>query len=300
MHLTAPISNFSRGSFHDGPGLRTVVYFKGCDLRCQWCHNPESLHGHTEILFYTSKCIHCGKCVEVCPQHHIISGNDVLFLRHGCIRCGKCADVCPAGALIVCGEDMTVEQVMEQIRKDKHYYDVSHGGITLSGGECLLHADFSASLLACCKAEDIHTAVETALFVPWDSIEKVLPYTDLFYTDLKIANSDKHRKYTGHDNRLILNNLRKLTSTNKQVIIRIPLIPGVNDSLEDMDLFGNILKSINASAIELLRYNYMAESKYRAVGMEYVEFASQTQNDSIMTALQARLQKSVHCNVIYK
>lgn len=193
-----------------------------------------------------------------------------------------------------------LEQVMAQIKKDKHYYDVSAGGVTLSGGECLLQADFAADLLSRCRSEGIHTAVETALFVPWENIEKVVPYTELFYADLKIAESDKHREYTGQGNRLILENLRKLARSAKQLIVRIPLIPGVNDSLEDMDLFGEILGSINPTSIELLRYNYMAESKYRAAGMAYTEFATQAQSDSTMSTLQTRLQKHLNCKVNYK
>lgn len=300
MHLMADISNISRCSVHDGPGLRTVVYFKGCGLRCRWCHNPETLSGRRDIMYIPSKCIHCGRCIAVCPKHHIISGNDMVFEREGCIRCGKCADICPTGALESCGEKMTIEQVMTEVKKDRHYYAASDGGITLSGGECLLQSDFAAELLRICKKEGIHTVIETALFVPWANIEKVLQYTDMFFADLKIADFQKHRLYTGQDNQIILENLRKLTDTGAAVTLRIPLIPGVNDSLEDMDAIGCIIKDMGIIAVELLRYNYLAESKYQSVGMKYEKFGTESQADSKMSALQDRLKEHVPYRVFYK
>ncbi|MBR4061379.1 MAG: glycyl-radical enzyme activating protein [Lachnospiraceae bacterium] len=300
MYVTADISNISRCSVHDGPGLRTVIYFKGCGLRCRWCHNPETFSIGRDIMYIPSKCIHCGRCVEVCPEHHVIMENAVVFKRNGCIKCGKCADVCPTGALVSCGEKMTIEQIMTEIVKDKHYFGVSHGGVTLSGGECLLQADFVAELLACCKKEDIHTVIETALFVSWANVEKVLPYTDMFFVDVKIAEPEKHRIYTGQDNYLIQQNLRRLTDTGAMITVRIPLIPGVNDSLEDMDLFGNILRNLKISGVELLRYNYMAESKYQSVGMQYEAFGTQAQTEDVMSLLCSRLQKHLKCRVFYK
>lgn len=217
----------------------------------------------------------------------------MLFLREGCSACGKCAQVCPTGALVVCGEEMTVEGVMNEIRKDAHYYAVSGGGVTLSGGECLLQPDFVASILQCCKAEGIHTVIETALFVPWENIQKIIPYTDMFFADFKIPDSQKHRAYTGQGNELILENLRRLSSLHPNITLRIPLIPGVNDSMEDMNAFGRIIKTIKIEKIELLRYNYMAESKYQVIGLEYESFGSESQSDSYMKQLQEILQKQL-------
>ena len=181
MSVTAPVTNISRCSLHDGPGSRTVVYFKGCGLKCQWCHNPETREAKKQILFIPNKCIHCGTCIEVCPEHHMISGDQMEYLREGCIACGRCAEECPSMALSLCGEDKTADQVMAEIRKDQHYYQATGGGVTFSGGECLLYPEFVAELAEKCRAEGIHTAVESAMFVPWENIEQVLPVIDLFF-----------------------------------------------------------------------------------------------------------------------
>lgn len=159
MHITAPITNISRGSLHDGPGIRTVVYFKGCGLKCKWCHNPETLSAEKQILYTEAKCIHCGKCIEVCPTHHKINGNVMLFLRDDCTACGKCAQVCPSLALELCGKEKTVNGLFEEINKDSHYYAISGGGVTFSGGECLLYADFVAEVAKKCRESGIATAV---------------------------------------------------------------------------------------------------------------------------------------------
>lgn len=295
MPLTANITNIARASLHDGPGIRTVVYFKGCGLRCAWCHNPETLTVENEILYAPIKCVHCGKCVEVCPAHHIIDGNDVAFLREGCQKCGRCAEVCPSGALSVVGKQMDVENVMREIRKDIRYYTQSGGGVTLSGGECLLQADFCVELLKKCKNEGIHTAIETALFVPWKNIEKVLPYCDFIFADFKIADIEKHKYYTGQDNRRILENLQGIVSfAPNKVTVRIPLIPGINDSKHDITTFAEKLKPFanKLCGIEVLRYNTLAESKYIQIGKEYTDFG-ETQTDDYLLAFCDSLETAL-------
>lgn len=291
MSVTAPITNISRCSLHDGPGSRTVVYFKGCGLKCQWCHNPETRQAKKQILYIPNKCIHCGTCIEVCPEHHMISGDQMEYLREGCIACGRCAEDCPSMALSLCGEDKTADQVMAEIRKDRHYYQATGGGVTFSGGECLLYPEFVAELAEKCRAEGIHTAVESAMFVPWENIEKVLPNIDLFFNDLKIPDPEKHRQYTGQTNHRIIENIRKLSETGKQVILRIPVIPGVNDSEEDLAGFGEIIRSFGSGVqeVELLKYNHLAESKFRFVGDEYHAFAEESQKDGKMQKLCDRL-----------
>ena len=154
MRLTATLSNISRGSIHDGPGVRSVVYFKGCNLSCKWCHNPETFSKKTEILYYENKCIKCGKCIEVCSKNHKVIDNAHVFCRQNCVGCGKCTDVCPSKALSVCGKRFTVKEVMDEVLKDKHYYDSSCGGVTLSGGECLVQSSFCAELLKALKEKD--------------------------------------------------------------------------------------------------------------------------------------------------
>lgn len=291
MSVSVPITNIARGSLHDGPGVRTVVYFKGCGLKCKWCHNPETLSVKEQILYVQSKCIRCGKCVEVCPEHHKIGGNDMMFLREGCTACGKCAENCPSLALSLCGEEKTVEGLFDEIKKDSHYYSLSGGGVTFSGGECLLYSQFVAEIAQMCKENDIHTAIESAFFVPWENVERVLPFINLFFADLKIPDSEKHRKFTGKDNSLIIDNIRKLSSKADNIIIRIPVIPGVNDSDEDMDGFAEIIKTFGKGikGIELLKYNNLAESKYSIAGKEYIKFSDTVQTEKEMKNLCSSL-----------
>lgn len=296
MSVNALITNISRGSLHDGPGVRTVVYFKGCSLNCKWCHNPETLNPQKQIIYIESKCIHCGNCITVCPEHHKISGNNIMFLRDGCMVCGKCAEVCPSLALELCGKEKTVDEVFDEIKKDTHYYEASGGGVTFSGGECLLHTDFLIQLAKKCKANNIHTAVESAFYVSWENIKKALPYIDLFFVDLKIPNSEKHKKYTGQNNELIIDNITKLSKKHENIILRIPVIPGVNDSYDDIDGFAEIINSFGngIKGVELLKYNFLAKSKYDLLGIEYAEFAKEAQSDNYMHMLSEDLQHRIN------
>ena len=291
MSVTGNISGISRGSLHDGKGIRTVVYFKGCGLRCKWCHNPETFSMENDIMFMRQKCIHCGRCISVCPQNHIIENDDVVFLRDGCLKCGKCADVCPGGAISVSGKKMTLDEVFGEILKDIHYYEETGGGITLSGGECLLQADFVSELLKKCKERKINTLIESAFYVPYENVKKVIPYVDCFYADLKIPESDKHREYTGQGNEMIIENIRKLSFEFDNIIIRIPLIPGVNDTAEDMKKFKEIIATFGPGikGVELLKYNYLASSKYESLGKEYHGFGTTAQTDQDVEFLYNQL-----------
>lgn len=287
MSVSALITNISRGSLHDGPGVRTVIYCKGCGLRCRWCHNPETLAPQPQILLNATKCIGCGKCMEVCPEHHFFRDGRPIFEREGCAGCGRCADSCPTGALSIAGEAMAAEQVLKEVEKDRHYYAMSGGGVTFSGGECLLYPAFVAEVAAKCRQQGIHTAVETALFVPWEHVASVREYIDLFYVDLKLADEQKHRQYTGQSQRRILENLRALVKEGADVIIRIPLIPGVNDSAEDMQAFAEVICSLegNIRGVELLKYNHLAESKYQFLDLPYTAFGRESQPDDRVQAL---------------
>ena len=297
--MKATITNISRCSLHDGPGVRTVVYFKGCGLKCLWCHNPETLSAEPEILYIARKCMHCENCITVCPTHHVIDGDNMRFIREGCEKCGKCAENCPTGALELSGRKMSVEEVFCEVKKDKHYYDSTGGGVTLSGGECLLHADFCAELLKKCKEKGIHTTIETASFVNWEAMERVLPYVDLVYADLKIADPEKHKRFTGQENQKILQNIQKMSNCHKNIILRTPLIPGVNDTEEEMAAFARIIDTFGdgIKGIELLRYNNLAGAKYEFVGREFVSFGdgpqAYEQVDVLVAELKEQLNKEI-------
>ena len=209
---TAVIFDIQRNSFVDGPGIRTTVFFKGCNLRCKWCHNPESRSSKPQIMFYKDKCRGCGRCKGVTEK-------DVGF-------------VCFSDAKQICGKKYTAEEVFGIIQKDKPFYETSNGGVTFSGGECMLQIDFLCEILKKCKDNKIHTAVDTAGFVPWESFEKIIPYTDLFLYDIKAFNNDVHKEFTGVSNELILNNLVKLSERKANIAVRIPVIPTVNEEYQ--------------------------------------------------------------------
>lgn len=259
----AILFDIERNSFVDGPGIRTTVFFKGCNLRCAWCHNPESQSPKPQMMFYKDKCTGCGKCKAVCPT------------PENCTLCGKCTLYCPADARKVCGKEYTVEEVLKEVLKDKAYYENSGGGVTFSGGECMLQVDFLLELLKICKENGIHTAVDTAGHVPFGYFEKILPYTDLFLYDIKMRNSLKHEQYVGVGNDLILKNLQKLFSAGANIWIRIPVIPGVNDSMEEMENIKEFLAGCgNPDKVELLPYHAMGEHKYRAIGADLQIFST--------------------------
>ena len=254
----AIIFDVQRNSFVDGPGIRTTVFFKGCNLKCAWCHNPESQSAKPQMMFYKDKCTGCGKCKSVCPYH-----------LEQCELCGKCTLYCPVDARKVCGKEHTVDEVLKEVLKDKAFYETSGGGVTFSGGECMMQIDFLAEILKKCKENGIHTAVDTAGHIPFESFEKILPYTDLFLYDIKIFDSQKHKQYVGVSNELILENLKKLFERKAKLWIRIPIIPDVNDSIEEIQKIKDFLKTIGtAEKIELLPYHAMGENKYRAIGKE--------------------------------
>ncbi len=257
------IFDIERNSFVDGPGIRTTVFFKGCNLKCVWCHNPESQDFKPQMMFYKDKCKGCGKCKEICPS------------PNRCTLCGKCTIYCPVDARKVCGREYTVDEVFAEVIKDKAYYDNSGGGVTFSGGECILQTDFLLDILKKCKDNGIHTAVDTAGNLPFERFEKILPYTDLFLYDIKLFNSLLHKEYTGSDNALILDNLKKLFDSKAKIIVRIPVITGVNDNKEEIKKIKEFVMSCGKpEKIELLPYHRMGENKYGALGRECVRFSA--------------------------
>lgn len=262
----AMIFDIQRNSYVDGPGIRTTVFFKGCNLRCKWCHNPESQSFEKQMMFYKDKCTGCGKCREVCPNH-----------LKKCDFCGKCELYCPAEARKICGREYTSDEVLAEVIKDKAFYDNSGGGVTFSGGECMLQLDFLCEILKKCKSEGIHTAVDTAGNVPWKSFEKILPFTDLFLYDIKAFGAELHRKGTGVSNELILENLKNL-SGRADIIVRIPVIGGYNDNDEEIRQIADFLKQIKIIKAELLPYHAMGEHKYTALGRNTESFSVPNKN----------------------
>ncbi len=254
----ATIFDIERNSFVDGPGIRTTVFFKGCNLKCAWCHNPESQSFAPQMMFYKDKCTLCGKCKQICPDN-----------LEKCDLCGKCTIYCPLEARKVCGKEYTPDEVLSEVIKDKAFYENSGGGVTFSGGECMLQIDFLTEILKKCKENGIQTAVDTAGHIPFESFEKVLPFTDLFLYDLKIFDSQKHKEYVGVGNEVILENLKKLLKLGAKVWIRIPVMADLNDSIEEMQEIKDFLfENGTPEKVELLPYHAMGENKYRAIGKE--------------------------------
>lgn len=271
--MRALIFDIERFAIHDGPGIRTLIFFKGCPLRCIWCCNPESQAEKIEILYSRQKCIGCGKCEDVCPANAIEHSTiNVYTINHEkcLVNCSLCAQICPSKAKEACGRYMTVEEVIEEIKRDNIFYREG-GGITLSGGEPLIQAMFAKELLRRCKSIGLHTAIETCGYVPWENFEVVLSYTDLFYYDIKILDNEMHRKYTGVPNKIILSNLQKLSEKDSQVIIRVPLIPKINDSPENFQAIGAFIASLEGSIRELqiLPYHSLGAPKYEKLGRKY-------------------------------
>jgi len=262
--LRGIIFDIRKYSVHDGPGIRTTVFFKGCPLRCMWCHNPEGLDPAVEITFRDDRCIRCGSCQAICEQEAISWMNNApVTFSDLCIRCGDCTEVCYAEARETVGKEMSVDQVMAEIESDMAFYDESGGGVTLSGGEPFLQAVFAQSILERCKNKGIHTVVDTCGFAMWEDLEKISGYTDLFLFDLKFLDDEKHREYTGVSNEVILTNLSKLSRPGNAIVIRLPLIPGINDDDDHIHSLGAHAASLqNIQGIELLPYHELGTHKY--------------------------------------
>ncbi|MEW6266633.1 MAG: glycyl-radical enzyme activating protein [Thermodesulfobacteriota bacterium] len=267
---TGIVFNIMRFSTRDGPRLRTTVFLKGCPLGCLWCHNPESQSVHPEIVFRPNRCIGCGECELVCPQGAIVLiQGKFIKLEELCVRCGRCVESCPAEAREVIGRRMTVAQVMEEIKKDLPFFEESGGGVTFSGGEPLSQPEFLEALLKACKDEEIHTAVDTCGLADVGVLERIMPFVDLFLYDLKIMDDEAHQRETGASNRLILENLKKLDRTAKEVWIRLPVIPGLTDGQDNLSALARFVAALEKIRyIILLPYHETGLDKYRLLGRE--------------------------------
>jgi len=264
------VTNIQRFSLTDGEGIRTTVFFKGCNMNCSWCHNPETIKSNRELMFYESKCIGCGKCFEACPTgaQQIVDEKHIID-RNKCINCGKCAEVCYAEALVMCGTEMSVEDIMKEIRQDKAYYDNSNGGVTLSGGEVLCQKEFAIALTDACHNESISVAVETNLCFSYEYVKELLSKVDLIMCDLKIFDDEAHKVHTGISNKNIVENIKKIDELGIPVIVRTPLIPGATDTNENIEKIAAYIKNMkNLFRYELLNFNPLGEGKYKGLDRE--------------------------------
>ena len=266
--MKAKIFEIKRFAVHDGDGIRTTVFFKGCPLKCIWCHNPEGINFGPQLAYYENKCVGCGECASVCAlgAHRMEQGTHV-FDREKCVACGKCAEACFGSALQFYGKEMTVAALLPLLMEDREFYETSGGGVTLSGGECLMQADFCAEILKKLKENGVHTAVDTCGFVSKDAIDKVTPYTDIFLYDLKAFDEDVHIKCTGRSNETILENLKYIDEQGKKIEIRIPYVPGLNDN-QISKIAEFLSERKNVVKVKVLPYHNYAGSKYKSLDME--------------------------------
>jgi len=277
------VCNIQRFSVHDGPGIRTTVFLKGCTLRCFWCHNPESIRPKLELQLHMDRCISCGECIRVCPTgaQTVTADGEMVFYREKCTACGACVEVCYAGARELSGRELSAEEVVDEILQDRAFYDNSGGGVTLSGGEPVFQPEFSKEILVRCREEGIHTAIETAGNVSWERLSDLLTLTDMVMMDLKHMDSDKHKRAVGAPNELLKANARRISETDKPIIFRTPVVPTVNATTEEIGAIAVFVRELQdhraaiygeAAApisLELLPFHRMAGDKYNSLGLTY-------------------------------
>ncbi len=268
LQTSGLVFNIMRFAVHDGPGIRTTVFLKGCPLRCAWCHNPESMGTAPELMLNQDRCIGCGACIGICPHGAIASTpQGPRTDRQLCRVCGVCVPACPAGGRARVGEVMTTGQVMETVLADRIFYDQSGGGVTFSGGEPAHQPGFLQVLLKASKAEALHTTLDTCGYAPWRVFAAILPLTDLFLFDLKMIDAEKHRRWTGADNALILENLERLDAAGKYLSLRMPLLPGINDEAADIAKLTAWLGRLrHLRRLHLLPYHPGGNGKYPRLG----------------------------------
>ena len=299
--LHGKVFNIQRMSIHDGPGIRTTVFLKGCPLRCAWCHNPESQSSESELAYHTSRCVGCGLCVKNCPVGALsLSKDRIVKNASKCIHCLRCAEVCPYQAWEVYGYDIDADTLVESCLKDKAYYDKTNGGVTFSGGEPLEQADFVAACASALKGQGVRIAVETACFGSETHLKQLAEVTDLFMVDLKVMDGQMHQKWIGAPVAPILSNIRLLARSGADVLIRIPVVSGCNDSPSNMEATADFLLSDTSfRRIELLKMHKLAENKYDSWNRNYSVSSVEPPTEEKISDLAAVL-KQRGLQVLYK
>ncbi|MEM2513751.1 MAG: glycyl-radical enzyme activating protein [Candidatus Bathyarchaeia archaeon] len=289
------VLSIERFAIHDGPGIRTVIFLKGCPLRCKWCSTPDGQRPRPELEFFRERCIGCGKCAETCPSGAVKKSNKgIVNRRNLCMACGKCTITCPTGARIIAGKYMTVGEIMEIIESDTLFYFNSGGGITLSGGEPMMQPSFSIEILKRCRDIGIHTCMETSAYCQWSIFHEILKYVDLLYVDIKHMSHNVHKKFTGKSNKIILENIQKIAQEypGKPVIVRVPIIPGINDDSANIIATALFVRQLNKNyKIELLPYHKLGLYRYYALSRRYplqsLEPPSKTKLDALKTLIKS-------------
>lgn len=302
--MTGTIFNIQKYSIHDGPGIRTIVFFKGCPMECKWCANPESARPSRQVGFKRSLCVECGRCILSCNYSAIKNSSKYgKMIDYGaCINCGECVKNCPSEALQMLGKEIDIEGILKEVKKDMVFYRKTGGGVTVSGGEPFAQPDFLLELLKGCKNNHISTAIETTGYTTWDNLSRCAPYIDLFLYDIKHMDSSVHEAYTGVKNEIILSNLKQLMKSGKRIWIRMPTLQGIHDSFENLDkVLAFISGYKNVEQVEILPYHTLGVGKYAQFGRDYeLIFAEPPKEEAISNLLKQAKVKYPETKIIVR
>lgn len=261
------VTKIQRFSVHDGPGIRTTVFFQGCPLSCAWCQNPENIRDRAEVMYNEMFCAHCCACLKGCPRGCFTFKEKIFFNSTNCDQCGRCLEICPTGSLQWSSKEMSADEILLEVVRDKGFYDFSGGGVTFSGGEPLRQLEFCKEIAAKVKTKGIKIAIDTSGYVSFNAFIEIMHFIDLFLFDIKIFDETDHKKYTGQSNRLILDNFRRLCETDKPMLVRVPLIPGINDQEENLYKIHTFVENCRRGVeIEHVPFNVLIKNKYQMIG----------------------------------